>query len=363
MTRAELWPLARRTYAAWSEDKCPRLAAALALYAMLSLAPLLVITIKIVAVRLGDEAPGEVRRRATDFVGPAGAEALQEMIAHASRPGEGRLATFVSSVLLVVGATALFASIQDALNTVWGVKPRPGQGVRAMLRVRLASLLLVMAVAALLLASLVLSNVLHTLADNVGGGLVAVGYVVDLLVSLGVTTVLFALVFKFLPDVRLDWHDVWVGAAVTALLFTLGKYGLTLYFSKAAPASAFGAAGSLAALLLWVYYSGMIAFFGAEFTKAHFLSRGRRVAPRKHAVLLTPADRVIEGIPTEGQVEQAVRAEQLDGTGVPRHVPLAGPNSTHGSGGRRGAFHPASAALGAVAGCLLAWWMGRDRYR
>lgn len=352
MTRADLWPLAKRTYAAWSEDKCARLAAALALYTMLSLAPLLVITIKIAAVRLGDEAAtNEVKQRAQEFVGPAAAEALQEMVANASRPGEGRLATFVSSVLLVVGATALFASIQDALNTIWGVKPKPGQGIRATLRVRLSSLLLVVAVAALLLGSVVVSSLLRTLTDNIGGGLVAVGYVVDLLVSLGVTTVLFALVFKFLPDVYLDWPDVWLGAAVTAVLFTLGKYGLALYFSRAAPASAFGAAGSLAALLLWVYYSGMIAFFGAEFTKVHFLARGKRITPRKHAVLLTAADRAAEGMPTAAQVGDAVRAEQ--------DAPVCDPPPR----GPRG-FHPGSVLIGALAGGALAWWMGRrDRFR
>lgn len=356
MPRAELWPLARRTFTAWSEDKCPRLAAALALYTMLSLAPLLVITIKVAAVRLGDEAAtNQVKQRAQEYVGPAAAEALQDMIAHAARPGEGRLATFVSSVLLVVGATTLFASIQDALNTIWGVKPKPGQGIRATLRVRLSSLLLVLAVAALLLGSVVLSNLLHTLADNIGGGLVALGYLFDLLVSVGVTTVLFGLLFKFLPDVRLDWRDVWVGAAVTAVLFALGKYGLTLYFSRAAPASAFGAAGSLAALLLWVYYSGMIAFFGAEFTKVHFLSRGKRIVLRPHAVLLAPADRASEGMPTAAQLGAAVRAQEQP----PQRLPRAG-NGSRLSGSR---FHPASVALGAVAGGLLAWLMRSDRFR
>ena len=360
MTGTHLWSLAKRTFGAWSEDKCPRLAAALALYTMLSIAPLLVITIKIVAVRLGPEAAANrVRAGAEQYVGPAAAEALQEMIGKASRPGEGRFATVVSSVLLVVGATALFASIQDALNTVWGVKPRPGQGIRATVRVRLASLLLVVSVAALLLGSVVVSNLLHALTDDrTGAAFVAAGYAIDVLVSLGVTAVLFALLFKFLPDVRIGWRDVWVGAAVTAVLFTLGKYALTLYFSRAAPASAFGAAGSLAALLLWVYYSGMIAFFGAEFTKVHFLSRGRHVTPRAHAVLLTPADRAVEGAPTEAQLDAAVRAQ--DAPGIPEPI-----SATGGDGARpgRGAFHPASAFVGALAGGMLAWFIGRDRLR
>ena len=363
MSGADVWSLAKRTFSAWSEDKCPRLAAALALYTMLSIAPLLVITIKIVAVRLGDDAAADrVKLAAQEYVGPAAGEALQEMVSHAAKPGEGRWATFFSSVLLVVGATALFASIQDALNTIWGVKPKPGQGIRATLSVRLRSLLIVLAVAALLLGSLVLSNVLHTLTDNIGGGLVAVGYAVDLLVSVAATTVLFALLFKFLPDVRLDWRDVWVGAGVTAVLFALGKYGLTLYFSRAAPASAFGAAGSLAALLLWVYYSGMIAFFGAEFTKVHFLSRGQRVAPRPHAVSLTPADSAAEGAPTPAQLDAAVRAQDEPAPPAPVGPARAGVAPVIRTRGAR-TFHPASAAFGVVAGGVLAWLMGRDRFR
>ena len=359
MTRADVWPLAKRTFSEWSEDKASRLAAALALFTMLSLAPLLVITIKIVALALDDDvAQNEVKKSVQAYVGPAAGQAVQDMVAKAAEPGEGRWATVISSVLLVLGATALFASIQDALNTIWGVKPRPGQGIMATLRVRLRSLLLVACVAVLLLGSTVLSTFIHTLTDNLGGALVALSYVVDLLVSLAVTTALFALLFKFLPDVRLEWRDVWVGAAVTAVLFTLGKYALTLYFSKAAPASAYGAAGSLAALLIWVYYSGMIAFFGAEFTKVYLLHRGRPVVPRPHAVLLTPADRAAEGIPKTEQVEEAVAVDEAQREPVGRQ-----PQQRPSAFARPGRVHPTSLALGAAATGLAALYLRKGKAR
>ena len=368
MTASDIWTLTKRTVTEWSEDKCPRLAAAMALFTMLSLAPMLVITIKVVALALDDNAAqGQVQQQVSGFVGPEGGKAVETMVQNAAKPGEGRVATIVSTILLVIGATALFASIQDALNTIWGVKPKPGQGLMATLRARALSLLLVLGVAALLLGSVVLSNVIQTLTDNIGGPLVAVSYVVDLLLSLAITTGLFALVFKFLPDVVLEWRDVLVGAAVTAVLFAVGKYGLTLYFAKAAPNSAYGAAGSLAALLIWVYYTGMIAFFGAEFTKVYVTTHlGKPVVPRKHAVLLSPADRIKEGVPRPEQVEAAAAADQRDaGAGARKPVRPAFASSAASSQGgaenRRRAFNPTSAAAGAAAAGLAAWYLARGR--
>ena len=274
------------------------------------------------------------------------------------------MATIVSTLLLVVGATALFASIQDALNTIWGVKPKPGQGLLATLRVRLMSLLLVLAVAALLLGSVVLSNVIHTLTDNIGGPLVVVSYVVDLLLSLAITTGLFALVFKFLPDVVLEWRDVLVGAAVTAVLFAVGKYGLTLYFAKAAPNSAYGAAGSLAALLIWVYYTGMIAFFGAEFTKVYVTTHARQAGRPPQARRPAHARRPDQGRrPADG-----AGGSRRGGAGARRRAACLGPCALNpragviaGADAGRRTFNPTSAAAGAAAAGLAAWYLARGR--
>src|SRR5688500_5648496 len=212
MSGARVWSSVKQTFSEFFEDKALRLAAATALLIMLSLAPLLVITIKIGAVALGRAAAeGNVQEAAAGFVGQQGGAAINEMVQNAGRPGSGRLATALSVVLLLASATGLFASVQDALNTIWDVQPKPDQGVWATIRVRLWSLLLVVCVAALLLASVALSTFIHTLTDNLSGPLLFLSYVGDIVVSLAVTTVLFALVFKFLPDVKIAWKHVWVG--------------------------------------------------------------------------------------------------------------------------------------------------------
>lgn len=300
--------LFKRTFSEWSQDKAPRLAAAFALYTMLSLAPLLVISIKILGVALGDNAArGQVAEAAAGFVGPAAGQAIQEMITNASKPGSGVVATIISCVMLLVGATALFASMQDALNTIWDVQPKPNQGIWATIRVRLWSAVMVFFCAALLFASFVLSTVLSSITQKLPGGLAALSFIGDLIVSFLVTWTLFGMIFKVLPDVKLAWKDVALGAAITAGLFILGKYALTLYFRFGSTTSTYGAAGSLAALLIWVYYSGMIVFFGAEFTQVYFAARGKPIEPDEHAVRMTPEDRAEQGIPSPAQVAARAR--------------------------------------------------------
>ena len=207
------------------------------------------------------------------------------MIATGGKQGSGLVATIVSTAVLLFSATGVFVELQDSMNTIWGVKPKPNQGVLDFFRNRLLSLGMVFGTGFLLLVSMCVSTVIDRIAGFIAGNAPWVALVLDPVVSMCVVSVLFAGIFKFLPDVRLAWKHVGVGAALTAALFTIGKYGLALYFRFASPTSAFGAAGSLAAVMIWVYYSSFILFFGAEFTKVWSVRHlGERVVPEDNAV-------------------------------------------------------------------------------
>ena len=302
----------KETIADWLEDKAMRLSAALALYTILSLAPLLVITLKIVGVvlRNKDYARDQMTDQITDLMGWQVAQAVQPMIESGSRAGGGWVATIVSTAVLMFSATGVFVELQDSMNTIWGVKPKPNLGIWDFVRTRLLSLAMVFGTGFLLLVSMFVTAVMDNLADFVAGDAKWFGVLLDIGVSFLVISVLFAAIFKFLPDVKLAWRHVWFGAIMTAILFTGGKYGLALYFKFASPTSAFGAAGSLAAVLLWVYYSAFILFFGAEFTKVWSLHHlGHRVQPEEHAVKITEEERAQQGIPTQKHLNECVAAQ------------------------------------------------------
>ena len=312
----KLFPVLQATAVGWVQDKAMRLSAALALYTILSLAPLLVITIKLVGVvlRNKDYARIQITDQITDLMGTQIAQAVQPMIENGGSHGGGVLATVVSTLVLVFSATGVFVELQDSMNTIWGVKPRPNQGVRDFIRNRLLSLAMVFGTGFLLLVSMCVSTVIDRVAVYVAGDSKWVALVLDPVISFGVVSVLFAAIFKFLPDVVLTWKHVWMGAAITAGLFTVGKYGLALYFRFATPTSAFGAAGSLAAVMIWVYYSSFILFFGAEFTKVWSLRRlGERVTVQDNAVKITEEDRARQGIPSEKRLKAALAGEPLGG--------------------------------------------------
>lgn len=278
--------LLRTTAKNWSEDNIFTRAASLSYYTVFSLAPLLLIAMGVTGLVFGREAArGELQKQLSGLVGDAGARAVQEMLANASRPGSGVLATIIGVVVLIVGATGAFAELQDALNSMWDAEPRKTNGVWAFLRQRLISFAMVLVVGFMLLVSLVLSTVLAALgsfATHHLGGFEVVMQIVGTAASFGVATLLFAMIFKVLPDVKIEWRDVWLGAAVTALLFSLGRLVIGLYIGKSGIASGYGAAGSLAVLLVWVYYSSILLFTGAEFThayaKRHGSLRGERAA-------------------------------------------------------------------------------------
>jgi membrane protein len=287
----DAWATVKETASDWSDDNASRLAAALAYYSLLSLAPLLVIVIAVAGLFYGpDAARGKIAGELGAVVGGEAALGIQSVAASARSQTGGIISTVVGVVTLFVGASGVFGELQSSLNTIWEVKPKPGRGVLGQLKDRFLSFTMVLGVAFLLLVSLVLSALLSALGTTVAGALPGgegIWQVVTFFVTFSLVTTLFALIFKYVPDARIQWRDVWLGAAVTALLFTIGKFLLGLYLGKAAPGSSYGAAGSIIALVVWVYYAAQILFLGAEFTQVQARRQGAGIQPSKNAM---PAD-------------------------------------------------------------------------
>lgn len=283
----DTWQLIKETAQDWLDDDAASLAAALAYYALLSLAPLLIISIGVAGWFLGPEAArGRVAGELSGIVGGEAAQGIQSVVASADKPTRGVLSAVIGVITLFVGASGVFGQLQTSLNRIWEVKPKAGQGLLTEVKARFFSFTMVLGVAFLLLISLVLSSVLSSfgtfLADTLPGGAV-IWQVINFVLSLTLITGLFALIFKVIPDVEVKWRDVWLGAAVTAVLFTIGKQLLGLYLGKAAVGDAYGAAGSIVALVVWVYYAAQILFVGAEFTQAQARQRGAAIEPSKNA--------------------------------------------------------------------------------
>lgn len=271
----------------WWNDDIPHLGAAISYYTIFALAPILIVAIAIAGFAFGaDAVRGEIVGQIEGLVGHSGAVAVQAMLEGASKHSSGIFATAVGLVTLFLGATGLFLELQTALNLIWRVKPRADAGVRGMLLQRFISFGLVIGVGFLLLVSLVVSAALAALDKYFGNafpGYVVLGQALNVIVSLAVVTLLFAMVYKTLPDVKLRWSDVWAGAIVTAGLFTVGKSLIGLYLGTSSTASSYGAAGSVVVLLLWVYYSSQIVLLGAEFTRAWVQRGGGMPAPVEFA--------------------------------------------------------------------------------
>lgn len=272
----------------WSSDSAPRLGAALSYYTIFSMAPVLLMVIAVAGLVLGAEAAqGKIVEQLGGLLGAEAAKGIQTILEKASHKGSGIFATIIGFVTLVVGATGVMIELQNALNTVWKVVAKPGRGLKGILRDRLLSFGIVLGFGFLLLVSLVLSAAVAVLDSWIGGlipGWVIVGYVLSYGISLGLVALVLAAIFKILPDVKISWRDVWVGALVTSVLFHVGKFGISLYIGKASVASSFGAAGSLAVLLVWVYYSSQIVLFGAEFTRVYANEYGTRVVADDNAI-------------------------------------------------------------------------------
>lgn len=288
--KAKGWAgLLKDTFKDFSDDECPVRAAALSYYIVFSLPPLLIL-ILLIASAVFD--PAEVQRALTaqmgGFMGPQGAQEIGTIMQEAERPGGRGLKAVLGIAAIIFGATGSFLQLQSALNRAWEVEPDPREGgIKNMIFKRILSLGMILGVAFLLLVSLALSAVLSAVGGMIGriipGGSEVVAHVFNFVLSFVVITGLFAAIYKVLPDARIAWKDVWVGAAVTALLFTVGKFLLGLYLGRSNPGEAFGAAGSLALLLVWVYYSAMIVLFGAEFTQAWAIRQGAGIVPKEGA--------------------------------------------------------------------------------
>jgi membrane protein len=278
--KPNLWTILRRTFSAWSDHNAMRLSAAMAFYAILSLAPMVVFAILLVGLVFGHSAAQqEIIGQVQYAVGTDGANAVRGILETPQKPAAGVLASVLGIVTLIFGASGVFVELRDALNTMWDVKPRSGNGLLELIRQRFATFGMVLGVGFLLLLSLLMSTATAVVGKFFATSLPAPEFVVHLandLVSLVAIAGLFALIFKVVPETPIDWKDVWGGALATSFLFTVGKAIIALYLGKAAIASAYGAAGSMIAVTVWVYYSSLIFFFGAEFT--HELAEAKNSA-------------------------------------------------------------------------------------
>jgi membrane protein len=301
-------PLIKNTFSEWSEDKAARLAAALAYYTIFSIPPLLIIAIAIAGRVFGQEAAQErIVAQFSSLIGADSAEALQVMIANARHPGESVAVAVFGVIILLFGASGVFGQLQDALNTMWEVAPRPGRGILGVIEDRFFSFTMVLGVSFLLLVSLIISAALAAIGEFVTTllpSVVILAQILSLLISLSAVTVVFGLIFKVVPDVEIAWSDVWMGAAVTAVLFVLGQFAIGLYLGNSDVTSTYGAAGALVVILLWVFYSAQILFLGAEFTQVYANMYGSRIVPADNAVPVTEEAREQEGIPRKEAPEE-----------------------------------------------------------
>ena len=313
--------LLKEAASSWSGDHAQAMGASLAYYSLFSIAPLLLIIISVAGLFFGEDAVrGAVFNQLGDLMGETGVQAIAEMLEHANQPKTGSLAALLGVLLLLFGAAGVFGQLRAALDRIWRARvPAKGNGLWRWLRSNLLSMGMVLAMAFLIAVSLVLSTVVSTLGKWWGGyfgGWAIVGHGLDFLVSFGMLTSIFALIYKIMPRAKVEWHDVWIGAATTAVLFTIGKFLIGLYLGKSSIGSSFGAFGSLAIFMVWVYYSAQIFLFGAEFTwvYAHELGsrRGEQRPPPVEAMIsvphLPPENRNLP-VPVM-QIEKSVPARQ-----------------------------------------------------
>lgn len=324
MSWRDVVALLRQTLHEWSEDKASRLAAALAYYTLFSLAPLLVVLILTVGLVLGQEAAqGQLVGQVQSLVGPDAAKMIQGMIDAAGRQRSGGVvASLIGLGALILGALGLFGALQDALNTVWDVEQRPTGGflgsIKAQVLKRVTSFVVVLLVGVVLIAAFLASAALSTVAIWFGDAVPGLSYgwfVVNFVVSFAVISVLFAIIYKVLPDVEIAWSDVWIGAAGTSLLFVIGNELIGLYLGRAGVGSIYGAAGSLVVLLVWIYYSAQLLLLGAEFTQVYANKYGSRPGPARDASFANQETRAASGAqtgaetkPTEREAAQPQRA-------------------------------------------------------
>jgi len=279
----------QQAFKGFSNDKVAKLSGSLAYFTVFSIGPMLIVIIFLADLFYGREAiEGTVYGQIEGFVGAAAASQIQDIIKNASLSGKSNITAVIGFVTLLVGATGVFAEIQDTINYIWNLKPKPKKNWLKMVVNRALSFSVVISLGFLLLVSLVITALIESLSGRLSQVFpqitVTLVYIINLIITFGITTLLFAIIFKVLPDARIKWRDVFTGAVVTALLFMIGKFAITFYIGSTNVGSAYGTAGSLVIILLWIYYSSIILYFGAEFTKAYAANYGSRILPAQYAV-------------------------------------------------------------------------------
>ncbi|MES1220472.1 MAG: YihY/virulence factor BrkB family protein [Bacteroidota bacterium] len=283
------WEVIKETFKGFSQDKVSKLSGSLAYFTIFSMGPLLVVIISLCGLFFAREAvEGKIYSVLRDFVGQDTAVQLQDIIRKASIGNKSTLAAIIGTVTLLLGATGVFGEIQDSINKIWGLKPKPKRGWVKMLKNRILSFSVIISLGFLLLVSLAVTGIIesinHRLQVRFPEVTVVVFYIINLILTIGISVLIFAVIFKVLPDAKIDWKDVMAGSVVTSVLFLIGKFGISFYISQTKVGSTYGAAGSLVVLLVWVYYSSIILYLGAEFTKAYAIKSGKPIYPADYAV-------------------------------------------------------------------------------
>lgn len=285
-----LWKVLKRCFKGFSDDKITKLSASLAYYTVFSLGPLLIVIVFVAGTFFGKEAAeGTIFSQLQSFVGKGAALQMQEIVENAAISSDGTFAVVIGIITLLIGATTVFADMQDSINSIWGLKAKPKAGIMKLVKDRLLSFGVVASLGFLLLVSLGISAVIESLNNSLVKAFpnIAINlfYVINIIITFSVITALFMIIFKVLPDANIKWKDVLSGAIATSILFMIGKFGISFYISKSNIASAYGAAGSLIILLVWIYYSSIILYFGAEFTKAFAMEYGNAIHPNSYSVI------------------------------------------------------------------------------
>jgi len=284
-----IFEVLKSSFTGFSEHKVTKMSGALAYYTVFSMGPLLILIISLCAIFLGREAvEGQIYAQLEGFMGRDTAEQLQDIIKNAAIGGKSKIAVIIGVVTLLVGATTVFAEIQDSINDIWGLKPKPKRGWLKLLKNRFLSFSVIISLVFILLVSLGVTTIIDGLSNQLRAAFpditVILFYILNQAITLVVVSLIFGVIFKVLPDAQIKWKDVISGAVVTAILFMVGKFGISFYISQSDVGSTYGTAGSLVVLLLWTYYSSIILYFGAEFTKAFALKYGSEIHPNHYAV-------------------------------------------------------------------------------
>lgn len=303
-----IWHVLKNSFKGFSNDKVTKYSASLAYYTIFSMGPLLIVIVYLCSIFFGREAvEGSIYHQIQGFVGADAAAQLQQIIKNAAISGKGTIAAVIGVVTLLIGATTVFGEIQDSINIIWGLKVKAKAGWFKLVKTRLLSFGVITSLGFLLLVSLGITALIEALSNRLKAHFpdiaVAIIYIINLVVTFGVVTTLFSVIFKVLPDAEIKWKDVMAGAITTAILFMLGKFGISLYISKTNVGSTYGTAGSLVVLLVWIYYSAIILYFGAEFTKAYAVEYGGKIYPNQYTVVAKTVE-VEEGKKSIQQVEK-----------------------------------------------------------